>query len=126
MPVMWIRSSAESNILMPRMSYSRLLPAPSGSVIVEIPIPSSRPRLRASSCWVRKSAYPIASSPTSRHLAYCPESVRKPNGVRCGKSSSRTKLTRRNSAWSIPRSSAAACTMRSWKNIASVTRNEQR
>jgi hypothetical protein len=59
-------------------------------------------------------------------LPYCPESVRKPNGVRCGKSSSRTKLRRRNSAWSIPRSSAAAWTIRSWKNIASVTRNEQR
>ena len=118
------RSSAESNILMPRMSYSRLLPAPSGSVIVEMPMPSRRPRAFASSFCRRKSSYPIASSPTSRHLPYWPESVRKPNGVRCGKSSSRDEVERRNSAWSIPRSSAAACTMRSWKNIASVTRNE--
>src|SRR3974377_1987766 len=30
-PVMCTLSSAESNILMPRMSYSRLFPAPSGS-----------------------------------------------------------------------------------------------
>ena len=35
----------------------------------------------------------MAWRPTSRHLAYCPESVRKPNGVRCGKSSSLTRLT---------------------------------
>lgn len=67
---------------MPRMSYSRLFPAPSGSVIVEIPMPSLRPRLAASSLSRRKSWYPIASSPISRHLWYCPESVRKPNGVR--------------------------------------------
>src|ERR1700743_3202341 len=47
-PVMCTRSSAESNILMPRMSYSRLLPAPSGSLMVEMPMPSSRPRCLAS------------------------------------------------------------------------------
>ena len=52
LPVMCTRSSAESNILMPRMSYSRLLPAPSGSVMVEIPMPSSRPRSRAAA-WSR-------------------------------------------------------------------------
>ena len=68
----------------------------------------------------------MARRPTSRHLAYWPESVRKPSGVRCGKSSSATKFIRRNAAWSMPRSSAAAWIMRSWKNIASVTRNEQR
>ena len=56
LPVMCTRSSAESNILMPRMSYSRLLPAPSGSVIVEMPMPSSRPRLAASSFCLRKSS----------------------------------------------------------------------
>ena len=56
LPVGCTRSSAESNILMPRMSYSRLLPAPSGSVIVEIPMPSSRPCLRASACSTRKSS----------------------------------------------------------------------
>ena len=44
LPVGCTRSSAASNILMPRMSYSRLLPAPSGSVIVEMPMPRSRPR----------------------------------------------------------------------------------
>ena len=33
---------------------------------------------------------------------------------------------RRNSAASMPRSAVAAATMRSWKNIASVTRNEHR
>ena len=54
LPVMCTLSSAESNILMPRMSYSRLLPAPSGSVIVEMPRPSRRPRLRASACSFRK------------------------------------------------------------------------
>src|SRR5437879_1332707 len=36
LPVMWTLRSAESNILMPRMSYSRLVPAPSGSVMVEL------------------------------------------------------------------------------------------
>ena len=56
LPVMCTLSSAESNILMPRMSYSRLLPAPSGSVIVEMPRPSSRPCARASSCCLRKSS----------------------------------------------------------------------
>ncbi len=56
LPVMCTRSSAESNILMPRMSYSRLLPAPSGSVIVEMPMPSSRPRALASSFCRRKSS----------------------------------------------------------------------
>src|SRR5487761_817290 len=60
----------------------------------------------------------MALRPTSRHFAYWPESVRKPNGVRCGNWSSATKLIRRNSAWSMPRSSAAAWTIRSWKNIA--------
>jgi hypothetical protein len=50
LPVMWILSSAESNILIPRMSYSRLLPAPSGSVMVEIPMPSSLPCFLASAC----------------------------------------------------------------------------
>src|SRR3984893_13990162 len=45
LPVMCTLRSAESNILMPRMSYSRLLPAPSGSVMVEMPRPSSLPRL---------------------------------------------------------------------------------
>ena len=56
LPVMWTFSSAESNILMPRMSYSRLFPAPSGSVIVEMPMPSSLPLAFASSCWRRKSS----------------------------------------------------------------------
>ena len=56
LPVMCTLSSAESNILMPRMSYSRLFPAPSGSVMVEIPSPSSRPRFLASACWRRKSS----------------------------------------------------------------------
>ncbi len=55
LPVMCTRSSAESNILMPRMSYSRLLPAPSGSVIVEMPMPSSLPFALASSFCLRKS-----------------------------------------------------------------------
>ena len=55
LPVMCTRSSAESNILMPRMSYSRLLPAPSGSVIVEMPMPSRRPCSLASSFCLRKS-----------------------------------------------------------------------
>src|SRR6266702_2434308 len=82
LPVMWILSSAESNILMPRMSYSRLLPAPSGSVIVEMPRPSSLPRLRAAACSRLKSSYPTAFRPTSRHLPYWPESSRKPNGDR--------------------------------------------
>ncbi len=53
-PVMWTLRSAESNILMPRMSYSRLFPAPSGSVMVEMPSPSRRPRDRASACCSRK------------------------------------------------------------------------
>ena len=56
LPVMCTLSSAESNILMPRMSYSRLLPAPSGSVIVEMPRPSSLARFLASSCSRRKSS----------------------------------------------------------------------
>src|SRR6266487_2069023 len=43
LPVMCTLRSAESNILMPRMSYSRLFPAPSGSVMVEMPRPSSLP-----------------------------------------------------------------------------------
>ena len=47
LPVGCTRSSAASNILMPRMSYSRLLPAPSGSVIMEMPIPSRLPWARA-------------------------------------------------------------------------------
>ena len=55
LPVMCTRSSAESNILMPRMSYSRLLPAPSGSVMVEMPMPSRRPCFFASSFCRRKS-----------------------------------------------------------------------
>jgi len=89
---------------MPRMSYSRLFPAPSGSVMVEMPRPSSLPLAFASACCRRKSSYPTAFSPTSRHLAYWPESVRKPNGVRNGNWSSETRLIRRNSAWSMPRS----------------------
>ncbi len=119
-------SSAESNILTPSRSYSRLLPAPSGSVMVEMPRPSSRPRLAASACSRRKSSYPTARRPTSRHLRYWPESSRKPNGVRCGNMSSPTKFMARNPAWSMPRSVAAAWIIRSWKNIASVTRNEHR
>src|ERR1700745_1327309 len=47
LPVMCTLRSAESNILMPRMSYSRLLPAPSGSVMVEKARPSSLPPFRA-------------------------------------------------------------------------------
>ena len=94
--------------------------------MVEMPSPSSRPRFLASACSRLKSSYPIAASPTSRHFAYWPESSRKPNGVRCGNWSSLTKFIRRNAAWSMPRSSAAACIIRSWKNIASVTRNEHR
>ena len=47
-------------------------------------MPSSRPRCRASSFCLRKSAYPTASRPTSRHLPYCPESVRNPYGGAVG------------------------------------------
>ena len=50
---MCTRSSAESNILMPRMSYSRLLPAPSGSVIVEMPMPEQPAAFARASAWSR-------------------------------------------------------------------------
>ena len=68
----------------------------------------------------------MASSPMLRHFSYCPESTRNPKGVRYGNCSSLRRLIRRNSAGSMPRSVAAAWMMRSWKNIASVTRNEHR
>ncbi len=54
LPVGWMRSSAESNILSPAMSYSRLLPAPTTSVKLAMPTPMRRPSWRASSCSLRR------------------------------------------------------------------------
>ena len=56
LPVGWIRISAESNILMPRMSKSWAGPAPTTSVKLDMPIPINSPRARFSACSFRRSS----------------------------------------------------------------------
>ncbi len=56
LPVGWMRSSQESNILMPRMSKCFDGPAPTISVKLEMPMPMSSPFLRFSACSLRSAA----------------------------------------------------------------------
>ncbi len=55
LPVGWIRSSAESNIRSPAMSYSVPCPAPTTSVKLAMPMPISSPRWNRSFCSRRSS-----------------------------------------------------------------------
>ena len=62
LPVGWTRSSAESNIRSPAMSNSAPCPAPTTSVKLARPMPTSLPSLRASSCSSRTLSYSMSSS----------------------------------------------------------------
>ena len=56
LPVGCTRSSAESNMRSPAMSYSAPLPAPTTSVKLATPMPMSSPRARFSACSRRSSS----------------------------------------------------------------------
>ncbi len=56
LPVGWMRSSAESNMRSPAMSYSAPGPAPTTSVKLAMPMPISSPLAHRSSCSARSSS----------------------------------------------------------------------